>query len=160
MRGTLRSRLSRRRVVGPALRPVGRSVWRSPVRSASRWADRRVLPDTGPSLRSLLALFNHYYRLALKYEKRRNPPTRFKTLGTAEERQRKAEEDLKRAYGDCAFAPAARPEAGKTSRSPADKGAPVPPAPPPQKADVMAVPLAKVANGCWRLDWSRARPAT
>jgi len=63
-------------------------------------APRRVLKYTGPTLRDLWSELNACLREAKAWEKKRNPPSRFKTIGTPEACRRQMESDLKRIYGE------------------------------------------------------------
>jgi len=142
-----------------------------------------VLPDRGPSLNSLFALCNRSLHQIERLHKRLNPPSRFKTLGTPEQRRRQFEEDLQRAYGDhspaaqqkgvspAACAPSPPPASPVAPAAPSLPAAVAPPTPslgpdspcstlnskPLPKRDVLAVPLARSPNGLLTLDWSAAR---
>jgi hypothetical protein len=78
---------------------------------------RRVLKDTGPTLNDVCKAVSAYLRTAEAWDKKWNPPSRFKTIGTPEERRRQMESDLERAYGEnSAFrAKTAHPELGTHS---------------------------------------------
>ena len=143
---------------------AGRRALRSALRPPFRRGPRRLLKYNGPSLRDVCTLLNAYLRLRNADEKERQSTSRFKTLGTPEENHRRAEEDLRRAYGNgspSARAQASAPVAAPTP--PAQALAPPPPPPPPpparDKCDVMAVPLVHLPSGLMACDWSRARPA-
>jgi hypothetical protein len=97
--------------------------------------------------------------MAKAFDKKWNPPSRFKTLGTPEERNRRLENDLNRAYGDDAW----RALQQQRQPSPAPLAPPAPASPPvaepKEKCDVLAVPMV-CFNGIWGLDWDAARPAS
>jgi hypothetical protein len=89
----------------------------------------------------------------------KNTPTGF----TAEEADRLAAEDLRRAYGPEAVA-AREAEAAALAAAKEKQNQPQPPPPPSApaqrpKCDVMAVPLVRNADGHLVCDWSQARPA-
>ena len=145
---------------------VARRVVRSCLRLARRTALRRVIPYDGPSIGAICRVFNAYIRFMEAEEKKSNPPSRFKTLGTEEERERQWREDLERGYGEKAVAArkaAAREQAASRPRSPVPSvPSPQPTSPssvPKPKCDVTAVPLVRLPNGMWGLDWSKTRPA-
>jgi hypothetical protein len=96
----MRRRFVTMHLARPAARRAPRRALRSCLRRATHPAPRRVLPDRGPSLLSLLAQCNRSLRVIEKLHKKLNPPSRFKTIGMPEQHRRQMEEDLKRAYGD------------------------------------------------------------
>ena len=157
---------ARRRVVvlhsaRPACHTASRRALRSSLRRAPRRASRHVLKDNGPTLHDICALVSAYLRLSKAYDKKWHPPSRFKTLGTREERERRMQEDLERAYGE--NSPFVREQTTGTTASPISIPlTPPPAAPAPQlrpKCDVVSVPLIRLPNGLLSCDWSRARPA-
>ena len=104
---SLRNKTRRRQVThnrtGTRFRPAHRPALRPALRCAVRRSTRPVLPDTGPSFRSLCALFNKHVKVVVAYEKKRNPAWnegRFKMLRPPWENDRKCMEDLERIYGD------------------------------------------------------------
>jgi hypothetical protein len=164
----VRRRLPISRATRPAFRRGFRRASRHALRRAVFRAPRRLLKDNGPSLHDLCNLVSRYIRMAEAFEKKWNPPARFKTIGTPEEHRRQVEHDLQRAYGD--GSPLARP--------PTPQPAPAAPATPPgnslaqtaqqnssrgsgpqprPKRDVIAVPLVRHANGLLGLDWDAVR---
>lgn len=85
--------------MSPVIRRARRRLPRAVIRSATR----TVIPWSGPSLRSLIAVFNGIYRDVIRLEQKRNSPggrTRLQTLGTLEENHRVFLERLERIYGD------------------------------------------------------------
>lgn len=113
-------------------------------------------------------MLNACLRLRDADEKKRQSASRFKTLGAPEENRRRAEEDLRRAYGngspfvrEQASAPVAAPTppASLPAQALAPPSPPPPPPPARDKCDVMAVPLVRLSSGLMACDWSRARPA-
>ena len=157
----------------PVARRAPRRALRSCLRRATRRTTRHVLPDRGPSLRSLFAQCNRCLREIDRLHRKLNPPSRFKTLGTPEERRRQLEQDLERTYGDhspfarhhhtsvappAGSSPPASPPAAVAPPSPDSQPSTINPHPIP-KCDVMAVPLVRSPNGTLTLDWSAARPA-
>jgi hypothetical protein len=164
---------ARRRVVilhsaRSACHTVSRRALRSSLRRAPRRAPRHILKDNGPTLHDICALVSAYLRLSKAYDKKWHPPSRFKTLGTQEERDRRMLEDLERAYGE--NSPFIREQKTRTTASPSSSPVSpplVPPDPPlaapvPQprpQCDVLSVPLVRLPNGLLSCDWSRARPA-
>jgi hypothetical protein len=173
---TINYQLSTKRA-RPAPRGTLRRAPRSCLRRATRRTTRHVLPDRGPSLRSLFAQCNRCLREIDRLHRKLNPPSHFKTLGTPEELRRQMEADLQRAYGD--QSPSARhhhisaapPAASSPPTQPPAAVVPLSPSPGPDsqpstinprpisKFDVMAVPMVRSPNGTLTLDWSAARPA-
>ena len=156
----------------PAGRPASRSVLRSVHRSVMRCTIRQVLKSRGPTLREITSLLSQYLKISSAYEKKWNPPSRFKTLMTAEEAEAKWKSDIERAYG--ADACAARtlatqpstsarasplPETGAQASATKPQLAVAPAARQEIKHDVIAVPLVRLPSGICSLDWSNARPA-
>ena len=85
------------------MRPVVRRARRTLPRVIIRSATRTVIPWSGPSLRSLIAVLNGIYREVIRLEQKRNSPggrSRFQTLETPEENHRAFQERLYRIYGD------------------------------------------------------------
>lgn len=131
------------------------------------------MKDQGPTLRDVCAAIEAYLRLSKAYDKRWHPPSRFKTLCSAEELERRTREDLGRAYGDnspfvrAQAIRAAAPSASSPVSEPPSPAATAPGGPPlaapaPQpgpKCDVMSVPIVRLPNGLLSCDWTQARPA-
>lgn len=171
--GGARRRLLVQPAARAAIRAAGRSALRSCLRRATRRATRHVLKDQGPTLRDVCAVIEAYLRLSKAYDKKWHPPSRFKTLCSSEELERRTREDLERAYGDNSpfvRAPTARaaapsasglasepPPPAKTAAGGALVAAPAPQSGP--KADVTSVPIVRLPNGLLTCDWTRARPA-
>jgi hypothetical protein len=159
----MRRRLLSVRCARPAPRRAPRRVLRRALRRLPRRAPRRLLRDNTPSLHDLCNVLSAYLRLSKAWDKKWNPPSRFKTIGTPEERRRQMEADLEKAYGE--NSPSVRVQATGPPAAPAPRPAPAPPpasgppCPQPLKCDTVAVPLVRLANGLLSLDWSRARPA-
>ena len=84
-------------------RRVERAAWREPWREV--WRDtydetwRRVLPSDGMTLGKICTLINAYYRMAIRYEKKWNPPSRYKTCAPPAGETRSFQADLERIYG-------------------------------------------------------------
>ena len=156
----------------PAFHTVSRRALRSCLRRAPRRAPRRVLKDNGPTLHDICSLVSAYLRLSKAYDKKWHPQSSSKTLGTPEERERRMQEDLERAYGENSSfvrAQAIRATAPPTSsqlssRPPMDAHVPAgvplvaPVTQPCSKSDVISVPLVRLPNGLLSCDWGRARP--
>ena len=138
---------------------------RSVHRSVIRCTIRPVPKSRGPTLREITSLLSQYLKISTAYEKKWNPPSRFKTLMTTEEAEAKWKSDIERAYGaDARAARDLKTEASTSARaSPAPPPSAEPPAvpatPPEIKHDVMAVPLVRLPSGICCLDWSGAHPA-
>jgi hypothetical protein len=148
----------------PACRRVLRRVRRHALRRVPRRAPRRVLKDDGPSLHELCNVVSAYLRLSQAWDRKWNPPSRFKTIGIPEEHRRQMDADLARAYGENSPFPrtqaAQPPAAPPPPPTPAPPSAPEPARPePPPRCDVVAIPLVRLPNGLLSLDWSRAYPA-
>ena len=127
------------------------------------------MKDNGPTLNDICVLVGTYLRLSKAYDKKWHPPSRFKTIGTQEERDRRMLEDLDRAYGE--NSPFVREQTSRTTASgrvpllpaPAERVPPGPPLvtpkpQPPPKSDVVSIPLIRLPNGLLGCDWNKARP--
>ena len=88
-----------------AAHPAARRALRRAHHRAHHRAYRHILKDTGPTLRDICSIVSTYLRLSKAYDKKWHPPSRFKTIGTPEERQRQVEQDLDRIYGSAPDAP-------------------------------------------------------
>ena len=90
------------RALRSPVRPVFRRARRSLPCGIVRSVSRTVIPWSGPSLRSLIAVFNAIYRKVIRLEQKRNSAgrsSRFQTLGTPEENHQAFQERLHRIYG-------------------------------------------------------------
>jgi hypothetical protein len=132
---------------------------------------RAVLKGCGPELYEIASTIKRYVKMSEAYDKRYNPPSRFKTLLSPEESYRKFQENLKRAYGEGSVGARhiAEQAAGKAKAStlPVPVNQPStdsfqhiadPPNPPKSKPDVIAVPLMYSPEGLLCYDWDNARP--
>jgi len=117
-----------------------------------------VLPSDGVTLGTICRLLTAYIRLAQRHEKKRNPPSRFKTcappIGS-----RSFKEDLERVYGTGRSPTVSAPA---EESSPAAPGNPTPQNPEPPrsdwKPDVIAVPLGFSPEGLLTVHWDQVEP--
>src|SRR4026208_2519433 len=124
----MRRRFAIRSSFGSPFRREVRGAFRRSFRRAPRKARRPLLKDNGPTLHQVCNAISAYIRCAQRYEKKWNPPSRFKTIGTREERDRRMLEDLERSYGE--KSPAARELEKAAAALAAPAAAPVTPAVP------------------------------
>jgi hypothetical protein len=151
--------------------PSGSFRHRTVIQKASRTAYRQVLhPSTrhvldyrGPTFRQLFAAVNAATRAIAAYQKKYHPAWnegRFRMLASPEECDRRAQEDLERAYEDKAVAArkaeaTARDQAARSAPLPASAANPPPPRyipPPTAKRDDAPAPLVRLVHSLFGLN--------